>query len=53
MSKKFKRLWWRVLKAYAKGKMKKAQRLEDEAMWLLFEIREKENRSEYAQRNER
>ena len=53
MSKKFKRLWWRVLKAYARGKMKKAQRLEDEAMWLMFELREKEIRSEHDQRNER
>ena len=53
MPKPLKKLWWRMLRAYAKGKMKKAQRLEDEAMWLMFEIREKENRSEHAKRNER
>lgn len=42
MQKRLKQLYWRALKAYAKGKLKKARRLEDEAMWLLFEIRAKE-----------
>lgn len=46
MQKRLRKLWLRTLKAYAKRKMRKAQRLEDEAMWLMLEIREKENRSE-------
>ena len=33
--------------------MEKAQRLEDEAMWLMFELREKEIRNERLSRDEK
>lgn len=46
MQKRLRRLWLKTLKAYAKRKMNKAHRLEDEAMWLMFEIREKELKNE-------
>ena len=46
MQKRLRKLWLKILKAYAKRKMNKAQRLEDEAMWLMFEIREKEIKDE-------
>jgi hypothetical protein len=52
MKKRLKKLWLKTLKAYAKRKMKKAQRLEDEAMWLMFEVREKEIKNERLSRDE-
>lgn len=52
MKKRLKKLWLKTLKAYAKRKMEKAQRLEDEAMWLMFELREKEIKNERLSRDE-
>lgn len=51
MQKRLRKLWLKTLKAYAKRKMKKAQRLEDEAMWLLFDIREKEHKNDRSERD--